>query len=217
MRDLWYKTAVIYELDVETFADGNGDGVGDFVGLTSRLPSIAGLGATCVWLMPFYPTPNRDDGYDVTDYYGVDPRLGTLGDFVQFTHEAESHGLRVIVDLVINHTSDQHPWFKSARRSRRSPFRDWYVWSKTRPPDYDKGTVFPGYQDAIWSYDRRAQAYYYHRFYDFQPDLNVANPAVREELERVMGFWLQLGVAGFRVDAAPFLIEHVDVPGQPPA
>jgi maltose alpha-D-glucosyltransferase/alpha-amylase len=217
MRDLWYKTAIIYELDVATFADGNGDGVGDFVGLASRLPYIAGLGATCVWLMPFYPTPNRDDGYDVTDYYSVDPRFGTLGDFVQFTHEAKSHGLRVIVDLVINHTSDQHPWFKSARRSRRSPYRDWYVWSEKRPPNSDKGTVFPGYQETIWSYDRRARAYYYHRFYDFQPDLNVANPAVREELERIMGFWLQLGVDGFRVDAAPFLIEHVDVPGQPKA
>ena len=209
MRDLWYKSAVVYGLDVETFADGNGDGIGDFVGLTSRLAYLAGLGVNCLWLLPFYPTPNRDNGYDITDYCSVDPRLGTLADFVQFTHEAEEYGIRVVVDLVLNHTSDQHPWFKSARSSRTSPYRDWYVWSDTKPPDADKGIVFPGVQKSIWSWDKQARAYYYHRFYEFQPDLNILNPAVREEFQRIMGLWLQLGVSGFRVDAAPFLIEHM--------
>jgi maltose alpha-D-glucosyltransferase/alpha-amylase len=212
VRDLWYKNAVIYGLDVETFADGDGDGVGDFRGLTSRLPYLAGLGVTCLWLLPFYPTPNRDNGYDVVDYYGVDRRLGTLGDFVQFMHEAEECGLRVIIDLVVNHTSDQHPWFKSARRDPASPFRDWYVWSKRRPPNADEGMVFPGVQKSIWTYDRQARAYYLHHFYDFQPDLNVSNPAVREEIQRIMGYWLRLGVSGFRVDAAPFLIEYLGLP-----
>jgi maltose alpha-D-glucosyltransferase/alpha-amylase len=210
VRDLWYKSAVVYELDVETFADSNGDGVGDFAGLTARLPYLAGLGVTCLWLMPFYPSPNRDDGYDVTDYYAVDPRYGSLGDFVQFTHEASRHGLRLIVDLVVNHTSDQHPWFQAARSDPKSPFRDWYVWSRKKPADAHKGVVFPGVQEAIWSWDKKARAYYHHRFYRFQPDLNVANPAVREEIQRIMGFWLQLGVHGFRIDGAPFLIEHTD-------
>ena len=214
MRDLWYKSAVIYGLDVETFADGNGDGVGDFAGLTGRLAYLAGLGVTCIWLLPFYPTPNRDNGYDISDYFNVDPRLGTLGDFVQCAHEAAGLGLRIIADLVVNHTSNEHPWFKSARKDPKSPYRDWYVWSKKRPPHPEKGVVFPGPQKGIWSYDSAARMYYLHRFYDFQPDLNVANPEVREEIQRIMGFWLQLGVNGFRVDAAPFLIETLGVPGQ---
>jgi len=213
VRDLWYKDAIVYGLDVETFADGDGDGVGDFKGLTERLGYLAGLGVSCLWLMPFYPTPNRDNGYDITDYYDVDPRLGTLGDFVQFSHEAKGYGLRVVVDLVLNHTSDEHPWFQAARKDPKSPYRDWYVWAKKKPPHPEKGVVFPGVQKTIWTWDRAARAYYYHRFYDFQPDLNVTTPAVREEMQRIMGFWLQLGVSGFRVDAAPFLIESYGVPG----
>jgi maltose alpha-D-glucosyltransferase/alpha-amylase len=204
--DLWYKNAVVYCLDVETFMDSSGDGCGDFEGLTRRLDYLAGLGVTCIWLIPFHPSPNRDNGYDITDYYGVDPRHGSLGDFVDFTHQARQRGLRVIIDLVVNHTSDQHPWFKDARSSKTSKYRDWYVWSKKRPSDWNKGMVFPGVQKSTWTYDEMAGEYYFHRFYDFQPDLNTANPEVRTEILRIMGFWLQLGVSGFRVDALPFVI-----------
>ena len=212
VRDRWYQDAVVYCLDVETFHDANGDGIGDFVGLKEKLDHIAGLGATCLWLLPFYPTPNRDNGYDVMDHYSVDPRLGTLGDFVEFVRAAEARGLRVIVDLVVNHTSDQHPWFQEAR-DPSSDKHDWYVWSDERPADHDEGVVFPGPQDTIWTYDRKAKQYYLHRFYEHQPDLNIANPAVRAEIERVMGFWLRLGVSGFRIDAAPFLIELKGIDG----
>ncbi len=205
--DLWYKNAVIYCLDVETFMDANGDGIGDFEGLSRRIEYLAGLGITCIWLIPFQPSPNRDDGYDITDYYGVSGRHGTLGDFVDFTHHAEEHGIRVLMDLVINHTSDQHPWFQSARADKNSPYRDWYVWSKKKPPDANKGMVFPGVQKTTWSWDPVARQYYFHRFYDFQPDLNTTHPQVRNEIRRIMGFWLQLGVSGFRVDAVPFVIE----------
>jgi maltose alpha-D-glucosyltransferase/alpha-amylase len=205
--DLWYKNAVIYCLDVATYSDGNGDGIGDFVGLSRQLPYLAGIGITCVWLMPFYPSPLRDDGYDIEDYYGVHSRLGTPGDFVEFMNHADDLGMRVIVDFVPNHTSDQHPWFQSARRDHDSLFRDWYVWSKRKPADAEDGMVFPGVQKTTWTYDRQAREYYFHRFYDFQPDLNVSNPDVRNEIERIMGYWLQLGVCGFRIDAVPFLIE----------
>jgi maltose alpha-D-glucosyltransferase/alpha-amylase len=208
IHDLWYKNAVIYCLNVETFLDSNGDGVGDFPGLTERLPYLAGLGVTCLWLLPFYPSPNKDDGYDVADFYGVHPRVGTFGDFVEFMNCAQSLGLRVIVDLVINHTSNQHPWFKSARADPRSPYRDWYVWSKRRPGNWKQGMVFPGVQKSTWTRDAAAREYYFHRFYDFQPDLNAQNPSVAEEITRIMGFWLQLGVSGFRMDAVPFVIEN---------
>jgi maltose alpha-D-glucosyltransferase / alpha-amylase len=208
IHDLWYKQAVIYCLDVETFLDSNGDGVGDFVGLTSRLGYLAGLGVTCLWLLPFYTSPNRDNGYDVSDYYGVRPKTGTFGDFVEFMNRARQFGLRVIVDLVANHTSDQHPWFRHARRDPNSPYRNWYVWSKKRPRDWNKGMVFPGVQKTTWTRDPVAGEYYFHRFYDFQPDLDLHNPAVREEIMRVMGFWLELGVSGFRMDAVPFVISR---------
>ncbi|WP_207483404.1 alpha-amylase family protein [Arenibaculum pallidiluteum] len=211
--DLWYKNAVIYCLDVETYRDGNGDGVGDFKGLTECLPHIATLGANCVWLLPFHPTPNRDNGYDITDYYGVDPRFGSPGDFVEFMHAAKGQGLRVIIDLVVNHTSVEHPWFRSARSSPDSPFRNWYIWEAEKPENADEGVVFPGVQESTWTYDQEAGAWYFHRFYKHQADLNVANPEVRREIERIMGFWLELGVSGFRIDAVPFLIEHQ---GDPP-
>lgn len=214
MLDLWYKNAVVYCLDVETFMDSNGDGVGDFQGLADRLDHIEALGATCVWLLPFYPSPNRDNGYDVVDFYGVDPRLGTLGDFVAFTHAAHDRGLRVIVDLVANHTSTDHPWFQEARRDPRSRYRDWYVWSKEKPRNIRQGVVFPGVQDTIWTYDEAAEAWYLHRFYKHQADLNISNPEVKEEIDKVMGFWLQLGVSGFRLDAVPFLIEYKGLPEQ---
>jgi maltose alpha-D-glucosyltransferase/alpha-amylase len=206
--DLWYKNAVIYCLDVAKYVDANGDGVGDFAGLTRRLDYLSGLGVTCIWLQPFYPSPNRDNGYDVSQHYGVDPKAGTFGELVEFMNHAEQLGLRVIVDLVVNHTSDRHPWFQAARKDPKSPYRDWYVWSKKRPVDYNKGMVFPGVQKATWTRDPVAGEFYFHRFYEFQPDLNTENPAVRNEIMRIMGFWLQLGVCGFRMDAVPFLISR---------
>jgi maltose alpha-D-glucosyltransferase / alpha-amylase len=206
--DLWYKNAVIYCLDVAKYVDANGDGVGDFAGLSRRLDYLSGLGVTCIWLQPFYPSPNRDNGYDVSQHYGVDPKAGTFGELVEFMNHAEQVGLRVIVDLVVNHTSDRHPWFQAARKDPKSPYRDWYVWSKKRPVDYNKGMVFPGVQKATWTRDPVAGEFYFHRFYDFQPDLNTENPAVRNEILRIMGFWLQLGVCGFRMDAVPFLISR---------
>jgi len=207
MLDLWYKNAVIYCIDIETYMDSNGDGVGDFQGLTQRLDYINGLGITCIWLMPFYPSPNKDNGYDVMDYYNVDPRLGTLGDFVEFTRQAHERGIRVIVDLVVNHTSDQHPWFQAACKDRNSKYWNYYVWSEEKPEDAAEGVMFPGIQDTTWTYNEEAGAYYFHRFYDHQADLNVTNPEVREEIHKIMGFWIALGVSGFRVDAAPYFIE----------
>ena len=205
--DLWWKTAVVYCLDVETFLDWNGDGIGDFAGLVQRLDHLADLGVTCLWLMPFYPTPDRDDGYDITDFYGIDPRLGNHDDFVEVVRTARDRGMRVIVDLVVNHTSDQHPWFRSARASRSSPYRDWYVWSDDPPKTKATDITFPDQETSLWEWDEKAGQHYLHRFYRHQPDLNVANPAVRDEITKVLGFWLELGVSGFRVDAVPFLIE----------
>jgi trehalose synthase len=209
--DLWWKNAVIYCVDVELFKDGDGEGTGDFVGLTDRVDYLAGLGVTCVWLMPFYPTPNRDNGYDIADYYGVDPRLGHLGDLVEFLRTARDRGIRVIADLVVNHTSVDHPWFQAARSDRDSPYRDFYVWVDEPPADGPKDVVFPGQETSNWEFDERAGQYYLHRFYKSMPDLNVANPAVRDEINKVVGFWLELGMSGFRVDAAPFLIEQTGV------
>ncbi|HEY0638082.1 MAG TPA: alpha-amylase family protein, partial [Pseudonocardiaceae bacterium] len=205
--DLWWKNAVVYCLDVETFADGNGDGHGDFRGLTQHIDHLATLGVTCLWLMPFFPSPDRDDGYDITDFYGVDPRLGSHGDFVEFVRTARDRGMRVIADLVVNHTSDRHPWFQQARSSRDNPYRDWYVWRDEPPADAAEGVVFPDQEHSLWQYDEQAGQYYLHRFYKHQPDLNVASPAVRDEIARVMGFWMELGLSGFRVDAVPFLLE----------
>ncbi len=212
--DQWWKNGVMYCLDVETFLDWDGDGVGDMAGLVERIDYLAGLGISTIWLMPFYPSPDQDDGYDVTDFYGVDPRLGTLGQFVEVVRTARDRGMRVIVDLVVNHTSDKHPWFQAAR-GRRSPQHDWYVWADERPEDSGITETFPGEQGGVWTYDRRARQYYLHRFYQHQPDLNIANPAVREEIARIVGFWLQVGVSGFRVDAVPFLIELEGIEGAP--
>ncbi|HEV7441449.1 MAG TPA: alpha-amylase family protein [Steroidobacteraceae bacterium] len=206
INDLWYKNAVIYCLSVATFMDANGDGIGDFDGLMRRLDYLHGLGVTAIWLMPIQSSPGKDDGYDVSDYYNSDSRYGTLGDFVEFTHAAKQRGIRVIIDLVVNHTSNQHPWFKEARRDPHSRYRDWYVWSKKKPPDANRGMVFPGVQKSTWTYDPVARAWYFHRFYDFQPDLNTSNPHVQAEILKIMGFWIQLGVSGFRMDAVPFVI-----------
>jgi maltose alpha-D-glucosyltransferase/alpha-amylase len=206
IKDLWYKNAVVYCLSVESYMDSNGDGIGDFEGLMRRLDYIHGLGVSAVWLMPFQKSPGLDDGYDVSDHYNVDGRYGSLGDFVEFTHAAKQRGIRVIIDLVVNHTSDQHPWFQAARRDPNSPYRDWYVWSKKKPANANEGMVFPGVQKTTWTYDKEAKEYYFHRFYDFQPDLNTANPHVQAEILKIMGFWTQLGVCGFRMDAVPFFI-----------
>ena len=210
--DLWYKNAVVYSLDVETFLDSDGDGCGDFEGLSRRLDYLEALGVTALWLAPFQPSPRRDDGYDVSDYFGVDPRFGSAGDFVEFMQQAEARGMRVMMDLVVNHTSNRHPWFQAAR-DPDSELHDWYVWSKKRPADARSGIVFPGVQKRTWSFDKKAREYYFHRFYEFQPDLDMDNPRVREEVRRIMGFWLQLGVAGFRVDAVPFVLETQPRPG----
>src|SRR5436189_149813 len=206
INDLWYKNAVIYCLSVGTFMDADGDGIGDFQGLLRRLDYLHGLGVTAIWLMPFQPSPRRDDGYDISDYYGVDPQYGTLGDFLEFTHGCQQRGIRVIIDLVINHTSDQHPWFREARSSPNSRYRDWYVWSDKKPANAGKGMVFPGVQKSTWTRDKEAGAWFFHRFYDFQPDLNTSNPHVQAEILKIMGFWIQLGVSGFRMDAVPFVI-----------
>jgi maltose alpha-D-glucosyltransferase/alpha-amylase len=206
INDLWYKNAVIYCLSVATYMDANGDGIGDFEGLMRRLDYLQGMGVTALWLMPFQPSPCKDDGYDISDYYGVDPRYGTLGDFVEFTQGCKQRGMRVLIDLVVNHTSNEHPWFKEARSDPKSKYRDWYVWSKKKPKGANSGVVFPGVQKSTWDYDKAARQYYFHRFYDFQPDLNTANPEVQAEILKIMGFWLQLGVSGFRMDAAPFVI-----------
>jgi trehalose synthase len=207
--DMWWKHAVVYCLDVETYMDENGDGVGDFGGLARRIDYLADLGVTCLWLMPFYPTPDRDDGYDITDFYGVDPRLGNHGDFVEVMRTAHDRGMRVIVDLVVNHTSDKHPWFVSARRGRNSPYRDFYVW-RDDPPAKEQPTVFPGEEASVWELDERSGQYFQHVFYKHQPDLNITDPRVRDEIAKIIGFWLALGVSGFRIDAVPFLIDVPD-------
>jgi len=210
--DLWYKNTVIYSLDVKSFMDSDGDGTGDFEGLSRRLDYLRSLGIGAVWLAPCQQSPDRDNGYDISDFYAIDPRYGSSGDFVEFMHQANKRGIKVILDLVVNHTSDQHRWFKEARKNPESRYRDWYIWSKKRPPDWNRGMVFPGVQKSTWTRDEQAGMYYYHRFYDFQPELNMDHHEVRAEARRVMGYWLELGVAGFRVDAVPFLIEST-VPG----
>ena len=216
MRTRWYRTGVFYSVDVGLFQDSDHDGTGDFRGLIARLDYLARLGVSTVWLHPIHPSPRRDGGYDITDYYGVHPRFGTMGDFSDLLHEARARGIRVMLDLVVNHTSDQHPWFQSARSDPDSPYRDWYVWSDTEPPNRFEGMVFPGVENETWTWDEVAHAWYRHRFYRFEPDLNTDNPAVREEIEKIATFWLGMGVSGFRVDAAPFLIEPKTRPGGGP-
>ncbi len=205
---LWYKDAVFYELTVRAFSDGNNDGIGDFAGLVARLDYLQELGIACIWLLPMYPSPLRDDGYDISDYDRVHPDLGTVDDFRQFVAQAHDRGIRVIVDLVLNHTSDQHVWFQSARRSKDSPFRDYYVWSDTADRYKDARIIFVDVEDSNWTYDEVAGQYYWHRFFHHQPDLNWDNPQVREEMYRVLDYWLEMGIDGFRADAVPYLIQR---------
>jgi maltose alpha-D-glucosyltransferase/alpha-amylase len=213
LHETWHQHLIMYCLDVETFVDSDGDGVGDFPGLTSRLDYLAALGVTCLWLLPFFPSPNRDDGYDVIDYLGIDPRLGNLADFTEFMAEATERGIKVVIELVPNHTSIDHPWFKQASTDRSSPLHDFYVWRDDDPGDTSDKVIFPGYQSGIWTYAPGVKRWFLHHFYDHQADLNFANPAVRQEFCRIMAFWLQLGVAGFRIDAAPFLLDLTGLDG----
>jgi maltose alpha-D-glucosyltransferase/alpha-amylase len=203
--DRWYENGFVYAVDVKSYVDSDGDGVGDFPGLTDKLDYIDRLGVTCIWLLPFYRSPYRDNGYDVTDYYSIDRRHGTLGDFVRFVREAHQRGIKVLIDLVANHTSDEHPWFQRARGDPDSKYREYYIWSED-PPEPEKEPIFPS-EDSVWTYDDEADAYYYHRFYHFEPGLDHSNPDVREEVCRIMDFWLELGVDGFRVDATPIMIQ----------
>jgi maltose alpha-D-glucosyltransferase / alpha-amylase len=206
---LWYKDAIIYELHVKTFCDSDGDGMGDFRGLNDKLDFLQELGITAIWLLPFYPSPMRDDGYDIADYFDVNPNFGTLDDFRAFLRAAHERGLRVITELVINHTSDQNPWFQKSRRALAgSPERDFYVWSDTPEKYPDARIIFKDFETSNWSWDPVAKAYYWHRFYSHQPDLNFDNPVVHEAVEKVCDFWLNMGVDGLRLDAVPYLYER---------
>ena len=207
-QELWYKDAIIYQMHVRTFFDGNGDGIGDFQGLLQKLDYLQGLGINTIWLMPFYPSPLRDDGYDIAEYTAVHSSYGSLEDFKVFLQAAHERKIRVITELVLNHTSDQHPWFQEARSSRDNPRRDWYVWSDT--DDRYRGTriIFLDTELSNWAWDPVSKSYYWHRFFSHQPDLNYDNPAVRAAIWDVMRFWLELGVDGFRLDAVPYLVER---------
>ena len=205
---LWYQNAVFYQVYVRAFCDSNGDGHGDFPGLTSKLDYFVDLGVDCLWIMPMYPSPLNDDGYDIADFFGIHPDYGTLDDFKTFLDEAHKRGLRVITDLVLNHTSDQHMWFQEARKSKDNPYRDYYVWSDTEDKYQGVRIIFLDVEPSNWSYDEVAEQYFWHRFYKTQPDLNYDNPAVREKMKDVVRFWLDLGVDGYRADAVPYLIER---------
>jgi maltose alpha-D-glucosyltransferase/alpha-amylase len=204
----WYKLAVIYQAHVRTFYDSNGDGVGDFQGLDQKLDYLKELGIDTIWLMPFFPSPLRDDGYDISDYYSVHSSYGTLEDFRTFLKSAHARQIRVIIEMVLNHTSDQHPWFQQSRSSQDNPRRDWYVWSDTDTGYSQTRIIFLDTELSNWAWDPISKSYYWHRFFSHQPDLNYDNPAVREEMWNVMKFWLEIGVDAFRLDAVPYLVER---------
>jgi maltose alpha-D-glucosyltransferase/alpha-amylase len=210
----WFMNSVMYNLDVRVFKDSNGDGTGDFNGLTEKLGYLKQLGVDVLWLAPFQPTPNKDDGYDVTDYYGIDSNAGTKQDFDRFIKEAKKQGIKVIMDMVLNHTSIQHSWYQQGRADSTSKYASWYVWSKKQPKNFDKGMVFPGVQTETWTYDEIAKKYYFHRFYDFQPDLNFENKQVQQEGLKIINYWLKEGIDGFRLDAVPFIIDRPQKDGK---
>lgn len=207
-NNLWYLNAFFYEVHVRAYCDSTGDGKGDIKGLISKLDYIKNLGVDCIWILPIYPSPLKDDGYDIADYYGVHPDYGTLEDFKELVKQAHQRGLKIIADMVLNHTSDQHRWFQESRSSKSSPFRDYYVWSETDKKYQDARIIFLDTEESNWTYDEQTGMYYWHRFYASQPDLNYDNPAVREEMKNVMKFWLDMGIDGFRADAVPYLIER---------
>ena len=207
-HSLWYKDAIFYEVSPRAFKDGNGDGIGDFVGLTACLPYIADLGVNCIWLLPMYPSPLRDDGYDIADYFGIHPDLGTMDDFKAFLAEAKKCNLRVIADLVVNHCSDQHPWFQEARKGPDNPYHDYFVWSDDPEKYGEARIIFTDTEKSNWTWDEEARQFYWHRFYSSQPDLNYDNPKLVEEMLNVFTFWMDLGLDGFRVDAVPYLYER---------
>ena len=219
ISDLWFKHGLIYNFSLSSFLDSNGDGIGDLEGALRRLDYLQGLGVTAIWLAPFQPSPMRDHGYDVCDYYAVDPCYGTLGDFVEFSRACKQRGLRLIMDLVVNHCSDQHPWFQKASENPESEYFDYFIWADEEPENAEEGVIFPGVQETTWTYNKKVGKYYFHRFYEFQPDLNMANPKVQREVLKIVGFWLELGVSGFRIDAVPFLIaeEGINVKDPKPA
>jgi maltose alpha-D-glucosyltransferase/alpha-amylase len=205
---LWYKNAIIYQVHVRAFFDSNGDGVGDFQGLAQKLDYLSDLGVNAIWLMPFFPSPLRDDGYDIADYWSVHPLYGTLDDFKKFLADAHERHIKVIVEMVLNHTSDQHIWFQESRSSKDNPRRDWYVWSDTDSCYQSARIIFIDTELSNWAWDPVSKEYYWHRFFSHQPDLNYDNPAVRQQMWEVMKFWLDIGVDGFRLDAVPYLIER---------
>jgi len=204
----WYMNAIFYEVHIRAYCDSNADGIGDIRGLISKLDYIKALGVDCIWILPIYPSPLKDDGYDIADYYDVHPDYGTLDDFKELIEQAHQRGLRIITDLVLNHTSDQHPWFQASRSDPNSKYRDYYVWSETDQKYLDARIIFLDTEKSNWSYDEEAGLYYWHRFYASQPDLNFDNPEVRQEMRNIMDFWLELGIDGFRADAVPYLIER---------
>jgi maltose alpha-D-glucosyltransferase/alpha-amylase len=204
---LWFKTAVFYEIHTRAFFDGNDDGSGDFRGLQQKLDYLQWLGIDCIWLLPFYPSPLRDGGYDIADFYGVNPDYGTVEDFRAFVAAAHERGMRVIVDLVMNHTSSDHPWFQESRADPNGPKGDWYVWSDTDEPYPDARIIFLDTEVSNWTHDPARGQYYWHRFFSHQPDLNYENPEVQDEMLKVLRFWLDLGLDGFRLDAVPYLFE----------
>ncbi|MHB8760058.1 MAG: maltose alpha-D-glucosyltransferase, partial [Thiobacillus sp.] len=206
---LWYKDAIVYELHVKAFFDANGDGAGDFRGLISKLDYLQELGVNALWLLPFYPSPGRDDGYDISDYHNLHPSFGDMADFRRFIREAHQRGLRVITELVVNHTSDQHPWFQAARRAPPgSVKRNYYVWSDTDTRFSETRIIFSDTEKSNWTWDEVAQAFYWHRFFSHQPDLNFNNPHVFKAIMRTMRFWFDAGVDGMRLDAVPYLCER---------
>jgi maltose alpha-D-glucosyltransferase/alpha-amylase len=205
---LWYKDAIIYQLHVRTFCDSNGDGIGDFPGLIQKLDYLQELGVNTLWLLQFFPSPLRDDGYDISDYTAVHPNYGVLQDFKAFLTAAHDRGMRVVIELVLNHTSDQHSWFQESRSSRENPKRDWYVWSETDNHYQGVRIIFVDTEMSNWAWDPLSKSYYWHRFFSHQPDLNYDNPAVFEAMWTVMKFWLEMGVDGFRLDAVPYLVER---------
>lgn len=204
----WHVNAIFYELYPRAFADADGDGHGDFAGIRQRLEHLHWLGVDCIWVTPIYPSPLRDDGYDISSFYGVHPKFGQLEDFKLLVDEVHRWGMKIILDMVVNHTSDEHPWFKESRRSKDSPLRDWYVWSDTADKYTDTRIIFLDTEESNWAYDEPTGQFYWHRFFSSQPDLNFDNPAVVRELLNIMRFWLDLGIDGFRVDAVPYLIER---------